>query len=130
MKAYTPLSSRVTALLHAFVPLLNEFQQARHVRARAVPAGCRRPPRAPMGASFDTTAARGGLEEASEGHSHVLTQSVPCSRTGERDGLLDGSKPSEMLHEIGNVATHRNGAPQMEPGAPACGQCGLGSAPG
>ena len=100
MKAYTPLSSRVTALLHAFVPLLNEFQQARHVRARAVPAGCRRPPRAPMGASFDTTAARGGLEEASEGHSHVLTQSVPCSRTGERDGLLDGSKPSEMLHEM------------------------------
>ena len=62
MKAYTPLSSRVTALLHAFVPLLNEFQQARHVRARAVPAGCRRPPRAPMGASFDTTAARGDWE--------------------------------------------------------------------
>ena len=33
------------------------------------------------------------------------------------------SKPSEMLHEIGNVATHRNGAPQMEPGAHAHGQC-------
>ena len=33
------------------------------------------------------------------------------------------SKPSEMLHEIGNVAPHRNGAPQMEPGAHAHGQC-------
>ena len=69
MKAYTPLSSRVTALLHAFVPLLNEFQQARHVRARAVPAGCRRPPRAPMGARFDTTESPGGFKETLEVHS-------------------------------------------------------------
>ena len=94
------LSSRRAAPLQAFVPFWTRIQQARHVRARAVPAGCRRPPRAPMGASFDTTEARGGWEEASEGHSHVLTQSVPCSRTGGRDGLQNHRKccmKSEML---------------------------------